>query len=304
MIRAILLATTLLIFSGGLPAQPFEPPARLVVFGDSLSDTGNVYETAQAFGQDFPPSPPYFDGRFSDGPVWVEYLALDLGLAFDPDTNYAWGGAESGDDDFSIFAQTTPGLLTQVDDFRGDAAALGPFDDTLFCIWIGGNDYLGAGNPAAVVDTVIGNIDTALGRLADAGATRVALVNLPPLGSVPGAGSDAAALTAAAEAHNAALDAEVAGWESSHGLAIRIVRVDDLFTEIFADPESFGFTNLVDPCLDEDLLVACPNPEASVFWDEIHPTTAAHERVAGRAYEDLFTSPEPRVPTSWILYGD
>ena len=37
--------------------------SELVVFGDSLSDTGNLYAASGGF----PPSPPYFDGNFSNG---------------------------------------------------------------------------------------------------------------------------------------------------------------------------------------------------------------------------------------------
>ena len=48
---------------------------EIVVFGDSLSDTGNLY---LASGKTTPPSPPYFLGWFSNGPLWVERLASRL----------------------------------------------------------------------------------------------------------------------------------------------------------------------------------------------------------------------------------
>lgn len=57
--------------------------SNVFFFGDSLSDTGNGYT---ASGGTFPPSP-YQDGRFSDGPLWVEYLASGLGL---PAASDAW----------------------------------------------------------------------------------------------------------------------------------------------------------------------------------------------------------------------
>ncbi|MFY7942566.1 MAG: SGNH/GDSL hydrolase family protein, partial [Burkholderiaceae bacterium] len=52
----------------------------MVVFGDSLSDTGNVRSLTSAFS---PPAFPNFSGapgRFSDGPVWVETVAAGLGV--------------------------------------------------------------------------------------------------------------------------------------------------------------------------------------------------------------------------------
>jgi len=81
---------------------------QLVVFGDSLSDTGNVLIASHGA---FPPSPPYSGGRFTDGIgisaglVWVESLADRLGLSRPtarlsnvyPATNYAFGGAVTGD---------------------------------------------------------------------------------------------------------------------------------------------------------------------------------------------------------------
>ena len=42
------------------------------VLGDSLSDVGNVYRLS--FGR-IPESPPYWRGRFSNGPVWADRVA-------------------------------------------------------------------------------------------------------------------------------------------------------------------------------------------------------------------------------------
>jgi Phospholipase/lecithinase/hemolysin len=72
MFRAALFSASLL---GALPAHAAAYSA-LYVFGDSLSDNGNI---PAASG--YRPSAPYADGRFSNGPVAVEYLADNLGLA-------------------------------------------------------------------------------------------------------------------------------------------------------------------------------------------------------------------------------
>ncbi len=53
----------------------------LTIFGDSLSDTGNVLSLTKAFGQPAFPSFTGAEGRFSNGPAWTEYLAAGLGFA-------------------------------------------------------------------------------------------------------------------------------------------------------------------------------------------------------------------------------
>ena len=46
---------------------------RIVVFGDSLLDTGNIIKTLEV------PGKPYFEGRFSNGIISTEYLAQMIG---------------------------------------------------------------------------------------------------------------------------------------------------------------------------------------------------------------------------------
>jgi|HubBroStandDraft_2_1064218.scaffolds.fasta_scaffold407822_1 phospholipase/lecithinase/hemolysin len=67
------------------------------VFGDSLSDMGNVYLATAGVE----PASPYVGGQFSNGPVWVQDLAARLGLpALTPSltggNDYAFGGATTG----------------------------------------------------------------------------------------------------------------------------------------------------------------------------------------------------------------
>jgi hypothetical protein len=93
---------SLVDFSRELPLEPFDASSsnlnfsKIYAFGDSLSDPGNIYN-ATSFVQWFdgllgleipvlPPSPPYFEGRYSNGPNWVDYLAEDLGITVTPST--------------------------------------------------------------------------------------------------------------------------------------------------------------------------------------------------------------------------
>ena len=104
----------------------------VVFFGDSLSDTGNVLSLTRAAGQPLFPSFPGAQGRFSNGPVWTEYLATGLGmpgksnpsnLLFNGTSvipigpqggqNFSYGGARTG---LSGAAGLTTGLFGQLID--------------------------------------------------------------------------------------------------------------------------------------------------------------------------------------------
>ena len=78
------LALAACAFAGSASAQTY---SRLVVFGDSLSDNGNLYLIS---GGTQPPSPPYYQGRFSSGQVWTERLGFNAGLAEAPAAGRAW----------------------------------------------------------------------------------------------------------------------------------------------------------------------------------------------------------------------
>ena len=87
--------------------------SRLVVFGDSLSDNGNLFI---ASGRTQPPSPPYFQGRFSTGPVFTELLgfnAANFTGSVTGSINYAYGGART---DSSAFP---PGMRNQLRGLSG-----------------------------------------------------------------------------------------------------------------------------------------------------------------------------------------
>ncbi len=79
----------------GVAAAVALTPSRVVVFGDSLSDIGNIDDATLGVV----PGRTYYNGRFSNGPAWVERLASDLGAPpLGPSTaggdNFAYGGAD------------------------------------------------------------------------------------------------------------------------------------------------------------------------------------------------------------------
>jgi outer membrane lipase/esterase len=58
-----------LIVIGQFTAAHAGSITSIVSFGDSLNDTGNL---SLATGGAYPASPPNFNGRYSNGPIWLD----------------------------------------------------------------------------------------------------------------------------------------------------------------------------------------------------------------------------------------
>lgn len=241
---------------------------NLVVFGDSLSDTGNMLA---ATGGGVPPSPAYFEGRFSNGPVWPEYLASALDL---PLQNLAYGGAQTGQG--NLFGPAFPGLSTQIALWK---EAAGPADpDAIYIVWAGANDVRAALAAGATpnIPAMIENILNAVAALYAAGARHVVVPNLPDLGLTPeglgsGFGTEITYLSAAFNWH---LDAAL----SEDAPAVVRLDVFTVMNQAVTDPLEYGFTNATTPCL--TAAGVCPTPDSYLFWDHVHPTTYGHAVLA------------------------
>ncbi len=100
-------------------------------------------------------------------------------------------------------------------------------------------------------------------------------------------------LTASTEAHNLGLDTALNSLSLSYGINIYDVDVNSLFANAIATPESFGFTNVTDACLNLSSPSICSNPDQYLLWDDLHPTTAAHAQISDLASARLNSEPIP-----------
>lgn len=249
---------------------------EVVVFGDSLSDIGNI--SAATIG--IFPGADYFNGRFSDGPVWVETLAADLGLDASTrwnagGTNYAYGGATTEGGTSSLVIRN---IGNQIGRYNTSNT---PTGNELFVIWGGGNDYF---DGQADVSIPINNLANYITGLAGAGAQTFLVPNLPPLGSVPDEFGNAT-LNARAAQHNALLGITLDGLETSLGVDIITFDVATAFDRILNDPAALGFTNTTDTGIDAPGGI---DTSGYLFWDGKHPTSFAHDLLANFAYQALF----------------
>jgi outer membrane lipase/esterase len=266
LISVALALATFLLMSATAHASPVF--SRIVVFGDSLSDTGNA-------------------GRFSNGRVWVEFLADQYGFALKPSrmggSNYAVGGArlDPGSGSNSLPAQVAAYLR-----------ANSPEPGTLYIIYGGGNDLLAAvGHPHAqsMVDTAVTALQGIVNDLAARGARDILVPNLPDVGITPAirgqgrrAVEDATLLT---NRFNTRVEAVLEARTHDPSLRVHRLDVHALGERVRSDSASLGFTNIATPCNHQS---GC---EGYLFWDGVHPTTQAHRRLAEAAIEILGSAP-------------
>lgn len=244
---------------------------ELYVFGDSLSDMGTVFRMT---GGTYPPHPTYYQGRYSNGRVWVEYLADYLKLPSNRVTNFAYGGATTG----SSLHSLVPGLVTQVQSFKRAHQRLNP--DALYVLWAGANDYLQGASRATIP---VENVTGAISSLTGVGAKNILVANLPDLGQLPATrtGANSASLTALTQAHNQGLRRALKVLSQQHSeLKIATLDANTLYRKAITNPAAFGFTNVTSACSSGS--GTCGNQAQFLFWDSIHPTTAAH-RILGEA---------------------
>jgi outer membrane lipase/esterase len=315
--QALVLALSIAAFRPNLAAAGhWDPPPRafdsVVVFGDSLSDPGNVFAlTGQYSVRPFVPIPsaPYVIGglHFTNGETWVERLSRRLGSASGAGpalraptvySNYAFGGARARPGAPSA----SPDLGAQVAMYFGDhGAAADP--EALHVVWFGANDVRDAlealavdasgATSAGILQAAINSIATNAVALWSAGARTLLVPNVPNLALTPAIAAQPAPVRGAAAQlstlYNAGLAQALQGLQALPGL--RVVRLDvhALLNGVVATPSAYGLANAVEPCLRFGVYVGaiCTEPQHYVFWDAIHPTAAVHRILADQAHATL-----------------
>lgn len=248
---------------------------ELVVFGDSHSDTGN-WAPDGTWGL----HPAYLVGRFSNGPVWVEHFATQLGLS--PPTpsgngglNFAWGGARTGygyDEDFGV---SYPRIESQVEEYLADHL---PGEEQLLSIFIGHNDFgFFAQDDISIPASSIAD---SISMLVAAGGKNFLVPTLHPLGDLPAyrGGTREAELNSLTNEFNSLLDVQLNQLQSSLGVSIYRPDLHALIQDAVQDPTSYGLTNVSDRAFSRRTTV--PNPGEYMYWDSDHFTTSFYKTIA------------------------
>jgi outer membrane lipase/esterase len=310
------------LFPGALAhAQAY---TSVVIFGDSLCDTGNdaaissgIYgPSAQVPG----PATGYTNGRFTDGldtapaarnylGVWIEQLASQLAAkpvinySLAGGTNYAAGFATTGTGTTlftygpgNALSFSVPNMGQQVATYLATHPTI--TSKTLFVVWGGANDLIAATTSAQI--QAAAQRDAALvQQLISAGATDIIVPNLPPLGLVPrfnGSITTSAPATAAAQGFDQALAAYLAALPAANpGVTLHIFQLDTytLFNTLVGPPVGANLANVTAMSQGNTAI----NPDTYLFWDDLHPTTYGHSLLATQALHLIGT---PLTTTSAV----
>jgi outer membrane lipase/esterase len=298
--------------------------SRVYAFGDSLADNGNFYQGTTIYpippgvlpfpgGPDAPGGPgypalPYYQGRFSNGPVWVETLTELLELPTSSLEDYAVGGSTTGFRSFAVGLPPIffPGLLSQVNNFTRSTQPADP--NALYIISVGTNDYnfdipsdrrrpYLVEEPQAIPSVIrssITNINTAVMILAEKGARNFIVAGLPDLGKLPTytqnptlTPSDLQLITDTATVHNKVLTFSL--QQLSRSLDVNIATLDlfTLLNDAITNPTQLWLTNVTEPCYSFSADTLCNTPDEYLFWDSSHPTVGAHREIALLAQSQL-----------------
>jgi cholinesterase len=267
----------ILVLSASAFAQSI---SQVVVLGDSLSDNGNLYNL---IGR---PGAPYWQGRISNGPVAVEYLAQSLGV---PLKDFAVAGATTGVGNIVDYGTvetlglfSLPGITTAL-----QSALTGGVDsNALYLVWGGANDLIYfATTPAAAavaINKAVTNLVNIVGELKSLGATHIAVINLPDLGKSPSLLANGPQVSTFFTQISIAFNQTL---QSNLPIGVHYVDSFSLRSYVGSNAEEYGFENTAEPCFTGSSL--CTDPDKYLYFDSLHPTTVAHKLLGNGFYHSV-----------------
>jgi len=289
--------------------------SRVFVFGDSLSDTGNL---ASITG-DLPS--PYFMNRISNGPVAVETLAARFGLTAQASLHLIW--PEEGSN-YAVAGASAVGiepidLDTQIVSFQANHI-VAPVD-ALYVIFIGGNDIRSARsetNPViaqSMIKAAAAKVRRTIKSLSQTGAHSFLLISAPNIGLIPETQLIATATNnpgliehtrTLSELYQQELHKMTRYLRYTSGIKITQFDLFTFFNELIEQADQYGFSNTTDACFNSANATFHPdcnsgsNFDQFIFFDEIHPTARVHALVGDALYEAVNNAEEAGF--GWFYY--
>ncbi|CAF4162295.1 unnamed protein product, partial [Adineta steineri] len=152
---------------------------KIIVFGDSNTDGGNVYKLTN---NTWPITPPYYQGRFTNGPNWFDRLNASS------KSNYAYGGATTDNNFVKGYTKLNlvlvPGIRQQIASYFNDTLNTTiNFNRTMYILWAGGNDFIA--NSSITVSSLTNSFMNSVRDLLKFGAKNILIFNQAPIQVYP-----------------------------------------------------------------------------------------------------------------------
>ncbi|KAJ1794756.1 hypothetical protein LPJ59_004470, partial [Coemansia sp. RSA 2399] len=248
------------------------------------------------------PPAPYWDGRFSSGPVWNEYLALLLDYNL---YNKAIGGSTANNADttlIDILGIEIPSTQDQINAFK-ILFPLYTFDSTrskdIAVLEVGANDYFadqtklvnGTISVDSFIDTLATTVVNQLDQLRQIGFKNIIVANMAAIQYTPMAtsGNTAALAASVVTGYNSLLATKANAWASSYSdITFAISDIGgyvDISVNSAAIVSALGLADTTTACtsgidittfdqLVSDILsgiTECADPSTNYFFDFVHP---------------------------------
>lgn len=316
----------------------------LLVFGDSIVDPGNnndIHTIVKAnfrpygkdFGRDHRPT-----GRFCNGRIPTDFIASRLGLKellpayLTPNltnqdilTGVSFASGGTGYDPLTAQLATVISMTDQLrmfEDYKqkvraagGDAALATMLSDGVFAVCAGSDDvantyftmrarsdYDHASYAALMVDHATSFLD---GLLA-AGARRVAVISVPPIGCVPSQRTLSGGMARdCSQGHNEVATMVNAGMTKSMdtlkakhpGAKLVLMDIYGFLLDMMMRPQSYGFKESTLGCCGTGMMevsvlcngvtsAVCGEVKDYLFWDSYHPTEKAYKILVDFVYDN------------------
>jgi outer membrane lipase/esterase len=298
----ILLCFIIILINNLLSNSHKFPFDTIISFGDDNTDTGNTYNLTD---DQWPLVPPYYNGRFTNGPVWIEMLGMTTIM------NYAYIGATIDNNNLVMGftgpnRTNVPGIRQQIQTYLSNIDVTATNSSrTLYVIWGGTNDYLD--DPSLTADLVVSSLMDAVYDLVLVEIANLLVINQPPLQAYPpfNRPTENKTISALIINHNTYLSSNISQVATEYTqTSIQIFDLYSLITNILSN-NSIPTLNTIDACWDilndSRVLLQCKNPNNYVFIDNYHFTTSIHQTIAGNIRQFLLKSSSYPISFSKLL---
>lgn len=297
---------------------------KMILFGDSISDTGNLHKWARVV-----PTEAYWNGHFTNGWVWIQYLSHFLNDT--PHLNWSYAGMKTSNYSVTLTESTKETILdflqkeitgnfkTELKKYiKSNRKNTKGLKNNLYFIWLGANNYFNLlGNinymkqirdewnrhktsslanhyAKLTTDDIISGIE----GLIKIGGKKFFVIDLPDLGLLPLPVEEKYLkymnnLSHLSALHNEKLKRKIEALQIRNpNVKIHLFQAKELFQTIRQNPQEFGLTNVTDSCFAGDffngkLSQVCSTPHEYLFFDLAHPNSRVHCFLANRIQQEM-----------------